>query len=389
MSEHHVAVIGAGPAGIATALSLQKYGVRPLVIDRAAEVASSWRTRYDRLKLNTGRQFSHLPGRPYPKGTPPFPTRDQVVEHLDRHVREAGVQLRLNCTAERIDPGTGGRWRLRTSTGDIHARHVVVATGLMHTPFTPEWAGRSAFTGEMVHSSKYRNPEPYAGKRVLVVGAGSSGMEIAHDLATAGAAKVWMAVRTPPNIMLRGGPGGLPGEVIVLPLYHAPTRLADGLALRARRRFIGDLTAFGLPMPDEGPFGRLARVGAVPSLVDLDVIDAIRDGSIDVVATVDEFDGDGVRLVDGASARARCRDLCDGLSNRARPVGGAPRRARRARGAPRQRRSTGVGRIVVHRLYIAAGSYRFRGQTIQANRQTHRQGADAAAADRFDQGLNS
>lgn len=299
MSEHHVAVIGAGPAGIATALSLQKYGVRPLVIDRAAEVASSWRTRYDRLKLNTGRQFSHLPGRPYPKGTPPFPTRDQVVEHLDRHVREAGVQLRLNCTAERIDPETGGRWRLRTSTGDIHARHVVVATGLMHTPFTPDWAGRSSFTGEMVHSSKYRNPEPYAGKRVLVVGAGSSGMEIAHDLATAGAAKVWMAVRTPPNIMLRGGPGGLPGEVIVLPLYHAPTRLADGLALRARRRFIGDLTAFGLPMPDEGPFGRLVRVGAVPSLVDLDVIDAIRDGSIDVEATVDEFDGDGVRLVDG------------------------------------------------------------------------------------------
>jgi hypothetical protein len=295
MSEHTV-VIGAGPAGIATAISLRERGVRPLVVDRAAEVASSWRGRYDRLKLNTGRQFSHLPGRPYPKGTPTFPSRDQVIEHFDAHVRDAGVELGLNTEVTRIDT-RGGGWRLQTSTGDIDARHVVVATGLMHTPSIPDWPGQ--FTGEVLHSSRYRNPEPYAGKRVLVVGSGSSGMEIAHDLATGGAAKVWMAVRTPPNIMLRGGPGGLPGEVIALPLFHAPIWLADALAVRARRSFIGDLTEFGLPIPDEGPFDRLARLGAVPSLVDLEVIDAIRDRSIGVVAGVDDFDGDGVRLADG------------------------------------------------------------------------------------------
>src|SRR5258705_1017817 len=73
MSEHEVVIVGAGPAGIATAISLQDRGVRPLLVDRAGEIASSWRTRYDRLKLNTGRQFSHLPGRPYPKGTPTVP----------------------------------------------------------------------------------------------------------------------------------------------------------------------------------------------------------------------------------------------------------------------------------------------------------------------------
>lgn len=86
MSEHDVAVIGAGPAGIATAVSLQERGVRPLVIDRASQMVASWRARYDRLKLNTGRQFSHLPGRRYPKGTPIFPTRDQVIEHFEGHV---------------------------------------------------------------------------------------------------------------------------------------------------------------------------------------------------------------------------------------------------------------------------------------------------------------
>ena len=139
------------------------------------------------------------------------------------------------------------------------------------------------FTGQVLHSSDYRNPAP----------------EIAHDLATSGAAKVWMAVRTPPNIMLRDGPAGLPGDVISLPLYHAPTKLADAISRRARARAIGDLSEFGLPVPAEGPFSLLARLGHVPSLVDPDVIDAIRDGSIEVVATVDSFDDDSVRLVDG------------------------------------------------------------------------------------------
>jgi cation diffusion facilitator CzcD-associated flavoprotein CzcO len=296
VNEQHVVVIGAGPAGIAMAICLQDRGIRPLVIDRAGEVASSWRTRYDRLKLNTGRQFSHLPGRSYPKGTPTFPTRDQVIEHFDHHARQAAVPLRLDTAVNRLDSRPGG-WRLHTSDGDIDARHVVVATGLMHTPTTPRWSDE--FTGAVLHSSEYRNPTPYVGRRVLVVGTGSSGMEIAHDLATGGAAKVWMALRTPPNIMLRGGPAGLPGEVIALPLYHAPKRLADAMARRARAQFIGDLSEFGLTVPAEGPFTKLARENRPPSLVDIDVIDAIRDGSIEVVATVDGFDDGAVRLVDG------------------------------------------------------------------------------------------
>jgi cation diffusion facilitator CzcD-associated flavoprotein CzcO len=73
-----VAVVGAGPAGVAMAVSLGDRGVRSLLIDKG-DVAASWRGRYDRLKLNTGRRFSQLPKRPYPQGTPVFPSRDQVV----------------------------------------------------------------------------------------------------------------------------------------------------------------------------------------------------------------------------------------------------------------------------------------------------------------------
>ena len=108
MSQHDVAIVGAGPAGIATAISLQDRGARPLLVDRSDQVASSWRTRYDRLKLNTGKHFSHLPGRPYPKGTPTFPTRDQVIERLDHHAREAGIVMRLNTAVNRIEQQPGG-----------------------------------------------------------------------------------------------------------------------------------------------------------------------------------------------------------------------------------------------------------------------------------------
>ena len=299
MSKHDVAIIGAGPAGVAMAVSLRDRGLRPLLIDRADAVAASWRGRYDRLKLNTGRPFSHLPKRPYPKGTPMFPHRDDVVAHLDRHAHEDGIELLLGTEVHRIDRRARG-WRLHTSSGDIDARQVVVANGNEHTPCIPEFPGAEGSTIEMLHSSAYRNPSPYADKRVLVVGSGSSGMEIAHDLATGGAAKVWLAVRTPPNIMLRSLPGGLPGDLVSLPLYRAPVRIADAVGRAARKANLGDLSEFGLPIPDQGTFERVKRLDRVPTLVDMDVIDAIRDGSIEVVATVDAFEGSKVVLVDGS-----------------------------------------------------------------------------------------
>src|SRR3954447_25235285 len=111
MSGQTVAVVGAGPAGISVAVALKDRGITPMLIDRADDVAASWRGRYDRLTLNTGRQFSHLPDRKYPKGTPTFPTRDQVVALLDRHAHEDGIELRLGTAVERID-SNGDGWRL-------------------------------------------------------------------------------------------------------------------------------------------------------------------------------------------------------------------------------------------------------------------------------------
>jgi cation diffusion facilitator CzcD-associated flavoprotein CzcO len=299
MSERKVVVVGAGPAGVASAVALKDAGVRSLVVDRADQVGSSWRARYDRLRLNTCRPFSHLPDRSFPKGTPMFPTRDQLIDHLETHAREEGIDLQLGTTVERMARENGG-WLVQTSAGDIRTPQVVVATGYEGAPVIPDWDGRASFGGEILHSNEYKNPGPFQGRKVLVVGPGCSGMEIAYDLADGGAAKVWLSARTPPNIVLREGPGGLPGDMIAVTLLHTPVRFADWFSRFGRRMDLGDLTRYGLPVPDEGVFSRLRRLGVAPAIVDKEVIEAIKDGEIEVVRGVESLDATGVELNDGA-----------------------------------------------------------------------------------------
>jgi cation diffusion facilitator CzcD-associated flavoprotein CzcO len=297
--QHQVVVIGAGPAGIASALALKDAGLSAVVLDRADEVASSWRGRYEGLRLNTWRRFSQLPGRPYPKGTPTFPSRDEVIDYLARHGGEEGMDIRLGTRVERIE-ADGSDWVIRTSTGELRAPQVIVATGLEGAPVIPEWAGRDTFAGELIHSGGYRSPGRYRGKRVLMVGPGCSGMEIANELANGDAAKVWLAVRTPPNIMLRQGPGPVPGDLIATWLWHLPTGLADRIARVAARLDVGDLTEYGLERPETGVFAGVRERGKVPAIVDGEVIDSIKEGRIEVVAAVSSLAPGWVELDDGS-----------------------------------------------------------------------------------------
>jgi cation diffusion facilitator CzcD-associated flavoprotein CzcO len=138
MSEREVVIVGAGPAGVTAAVALKDLRLRPLVVDQADQVASSWRTRYDRLRLNTCRPFSHLPKRRFAKGTPMFPSRDQLVEHLEHHAREDGIDLQLGTRVERIER-SDGHWALETSAGELRAPQVVVATGYEQEPIIPDW----------------------------------------------------------------------------------------------------------------------------------------------------------------------------------------------------------------------------------------------------------
>ncbi|HEY6772315.1 MAG TPA: NAD(P)/FAD-dependent oxidoreductase [Solirubrobacterales bacterium] len=319
--EHQVVVVGAGQAGIASALALKDAGVPALVLDRADQVASSWRSRYESLRLNTWRRLSQLPGRPYPKGTPTFPSRDQVIEYVERHASEDGIELRLGTSVDRIERGEGG-WNVLTDAGEFRAPQVIVATGLERASVIPDWPGDDTFQGELIHSSEYRNPRPYQGKPVLVVGPGCSGMEIANELAEGGAAKVWLAVRTPPNIMLRQGPGSVPGDLIGTWLLHLPTAVSDRIARFASRMDFGDLSEYGLDRPETGVFTDVRRRGKAPAIVDKKVIEAIKEGRIEVVAAVASFGPTWVALADGSRIEPEAMICATGYRRALEPLVG-------------------------------------------------------------------
>jgi cation diffusion facilitator CzcD-associated flavoprotein CzcO len=321
MSESQVVVVGAGAAGLANALALKDAGIPALVVDQADEVASSWRARYDRLRLNTCRPLSHLPGRRFAKGTPMFPTRDQVVEHLTRRASEGGIDVRLGTAVHRVERDDG-EWAVATSGGDLRAPQVVIAAGHQKVPLIPDWSGRESFEGELIHSAAYRSAEPYRGRRVLVVGPGCSGMEIAFDLAEGGASKVWLSARTPPNIVVRQGPGGIPGDMIGVTMLHFPPRVGDALARFGRRMDLGDLTPYGLPVPEEGVFSRLRRTGLAPAIVDKEVIDAIKAERIEVVRGVESLDATGAQLADGARVEPAAIICATGYSTGLEPLVG-------------------------------------------------------------------
>jgi len=264
------------------------------VLERSDGVASSWRGRYDRLRLNSSRPFSKLPRTRYPRGTGIFPSRDQVVEYLDDYARRHQLDIRLRTHVDRIDQD-GDAWVVRTNTGDIPASDVVVAAGYTHTFVVPKWPGRNTFEGRLIHSAEYRSSESFRGQDVLVVGSGSSGMEIAYDLAEGGAKRVRMAVRTSPNIIIREPLGPFFARLVV----KLPAARGDRIMNFVRRRQVGDLSEFGLPVPEEGVVSRLRRLGVAPAIVDHEVIEAIRQRRIEIVPSVESIDGALVELADG------------------------------------------------------------------------------------------
>ena len=292
-----VLVLGAGPAGLATAAELSARGVPATVLERGPQPGAAWTGRYDALRFNTSRRHSALPGAPFPREYGQFPTRDQYIAYLQRYAADRGLAVETGVEGLRIRPDSGG-WCVSTSAGEQHAEHVVVATGALNRPKLPAWATGDAFDGEVLHSSAYRNPAPFAGRTVLVAGAGTSGMEIAHQLAAGGARRVLLAVRTPPNILLREL-HGLPGDLPVPLLLRLPDALVDRLLFALQRRTVGDLSAYGLPRPAEGAMASIRRRGVTPAIVDAEVLDDIRGGAIECVPAVAGLDGDSVLLAGG------------------------------------------------------------------------------------------
>lgn len=310
MTHVDVAVIGAGPGGLAVAAALTARGVEALVVDRAAAVGSSWRRHYDRLHLHTPRSWSGLPGLPIPRRYGRWVAREDVVAYLEQYAAHHRLRLRLGTGVERVDradpsgPAQGAadaRWVLRLEDGAaVTARHVVVATGYNHTPVVPHWPGLDGFTGEVVLARDYRNGRPFAGRDVLVVGTGNTGTEIATDLADHGATRVWLAVRTPPHIVDRTKLGW-PAQGTGILVRRLPPKVVDRIAGVLSAVQEPDLTAHGMPRADHDLYSRVLE-GRVP-VQDVGIVAAIRAGRVQPVAAVDRVEGEEVVLTDGTRLR--------------------------------------------------------------------------------------
>ncbi|WP_406531067.1 flavin-containing monooxygenase [Streptomyces sp. I8-5] len=293
-----VYVIGGGPGGLAAAAALRELGVRAVVLEKSGNVGASWRRHYDRLHLHTTRRRSALPGLAMPRRFGRWVSRDDVVRYLDKYAEHHELEVVTGVEVSRIDRAPDGRsWQLTATGGRVlTGRAVVVATGFNHTPRIPDWPGRDTFTGDLVHACDYRNPAPYAGKDVLVVGIGNTGAELAVDLVEGGAARVRIAVRTVPHIVRRST-AGWPAQLTGILVRRLPVRLVDRAGRLMARIAVPDLAAQGLPRPDTGLYSRV-KDGAIP-VQDVGLIDAVKRGRVMPVAAVESFDGDAVVLAGG------------------------------------------------------------------------------------------
>jgi cation diffusion facilitator CzcD-associated flavoprotein CzcO len=286
-----VIIVGAGAAGLATAACLKQVRVPSVILEASDDIATTWRSLYDRLHLHTIKQLSGLPGYSMPAKAPRYLSRDEVVAYLRDYARHFDLRIetgRRVLRAYRYD----AQWVAQTPQGDYTAQALVSTTGIFANPDAVRYPGQDAYIGRIEHGSTYREPSPYAGRRVLIIGSGNTGAEIAIDLAEHGAAV---------SVSIRAGANVVPRELLGMPIQRwahviaalpAPvTRPIAGVMLRnaARRQ-----QQAGVPRPT-GPI--IGRPG-VP-VIGLDFLRLAKSGVIAIRPGIQSFKPEAVVFSDG------------------------------------------------------------------------------------------
>ncbi|KAJ4916323.1 putative indole-3-pyruvate monooxygenase YUCCA11 [Raphanus sativus] len=295
-------IIGGGPAGLATSACLNRLNIPNIVVEREECSASLWKRRsYDRLKLHLAKQYCQLPHMPFPPNAPTFVSKAGFISYLDEYATRFNVNPRYNRNV-RSAYFEDGRWIAEVDNNaaaaerEVYsAEYLVVATGENSEALIPEIPGFSeSFEGEYLHSSEYKNGEKFAGKHVLVVGSGNSGMEIAYDVSKWDA-EVSLVVHSPVHVLTR--------EIVRIGMWllrFFPVKLVDRWCLFLAKLRFGNTSRYGLIRPDKGPFMNKLVTGRSPT-IDVGCVDEIKAGKITVVPSITRVEGKRVVFVDGNS----------------------------------------------------------------------------------------
>lgn len=228
-----------------------------------------------------------------PRSYPRYPTKAQVIDYLEDYAETQGIAPEFGCEVRSVS--WADQWQVNTSRGLRQADIVVVALGVASFPNKPSWDGMETFAGRVLHSSEYKNAAPFAGQKVLVVGLGNSGGEIALDLLGI-AASVSLSVRGPVNV--------IPKELLGIPILTLaiaeqalPIAFADLLNRQVSKITFGDLSRLGLQVSSQGPLAQVNEKKKVP-LIDIGTINAIKRGKIWVRPDTRRFGPTDITFVD-------------------------------------------------------------------------------------------
>lgn len=186
-------VIGGGQSGLAAAAVLAARGLSPVVFEAGGEPVGSWPRYYDSLALFSPARYTGLPGETFPVDPERYPSRDEVVDYLRSYAEKVPARIRTRCRVTQVE-SRDGVFGVYTDDNVTVTPIVVAATGVAGRPYTPELPGLGSFSGTLLHAADYREPTAYRGKRIVVVGAGNSAIQIAVELAEV--ADVTVASRT-------------------------------------------------------------------------------------------------------------------------------------------------------------------------------------------------
>jgi len=299
-SADRVCVVGAGPSGLIAARQLRAAGVPFDVFERHSDVGGIWdpanegSPMYRTAHFISSKYTSGFYGYPMPDEFPDYPSWKNLLDYIRGFAKAEDLyqHITFNTAVEKADLLDDGTWNVTVGGEQRHYRALVVAPGVTWHPNLPKIEGSDTFTGQILHSSAYYDTSTFADKRVLVVGAGNSGVDIACD-AAASAEKAFLSVRrgyrflpkhvfgVPLDVFINHG--GQPPAGMTVP--EDPNKLVDAL--------VGDLTRFGLPAPDHD-------VLASHPILNDQVIHHFNHGDLTAKPDVARLEGGEVVFVDGS-----------------------------------------------------------------------------------------